>query len=87
MSKHVYCVLVTGHTDNEVLAYNVSSEAYESLEDAKAFIEGRSGDTISEDRDGWWAIKTIASNENGEPLLWFEYRIIDLDVLKAKEGK
>lgn len=83
MSKKVFCVMVIGHTEDEVLAYNVSQEAYESLDDAKAFIKGRSGETVAEDDDGWVAVKTVAA----QPALQFEYRIRELDVVKSKENK
>ncbi len=82
MSKKVYCVLVIGHTEDQVLAYNVSSEAYESLDDAKAFIKGRSGETVAEDSDGWVAVKTLAD----QPALAFEYRIRELDVKESKDA-
>ena len=77
MSKKVYCVLVIGHTEDEVLAYNVSQEAYETLDEARAFIRSRSGEMAEKDDDNYWvATKAIAD----QPEFWFEYRIRELEI-------
>lgn len=83
MSRYVYCVMVIGHTDDGVIAYNVSSEVYENLDDAKAFVKSRSGVTVATDNDEWVAVKKVAHM----PTVEFEYRIKELRIKKGKNNE
>lgn len=88
MTKKIYIIEHTTYSNSKELGTAVSSEAYESVEDAKQFIAGRSGYINRSENDGWVVEKredkaTLPYNDN--PYITHHiYKIREITIKEAK---
>ena len=77
----IYAVMVAtydGRT-NRPIHTAISQEGYETLDDAKRFIESRAGETIASKNDGWSVAKTQPGVSG-----WTGYTIHEITIKEAK---
>lgn len=88
MTKTIYIIEVTAYSNSKELYTAVSSEAYESVEDAKRFIAGRSGYINRSENDGWVVEKREDKNarpHNDNPYITHHiYKIREITIKEAK---
>lgn len=86
--KTIYIVECTPWSNCTELDSYISSEAYESVDDAKQFIAGRSGYVNRSENDGWVVEKRHDANERvyaDNPYITHHvYKIRELNVKESK---
>ena len=88
MTKTIYIIEHTPYSNCTKLDTAISSEAYESVEDAKQFIAGRSGYINRSENDGWVVEKREDKNArpyNDNPYITHHiYKIREITIKEAK---